>query len=130
MKTPETDAQIIWFGGWEDNRHVPANFARKLEIERNEARAGRQAYKQLAVKHAQERDEARTLAEERKGYWDSSEKHYEEIRGLYQKEIRRNAKLRDIAERAIEMKEQEVWGTGELPFSWKQLRDQLKEGEK
>jgi hypothetical protein len=44
--------------------------------------------------------------------------------------IERNAKLRDIAERAIEMKEQEVWGTGELPFSWKQLRaelDQLKE---
>jgi hypothetical protein len=36
--TPETDAQIIWFGGWEDNRHVPANFARKLEIERDEAR--------------------------------------------------------------------------------------------
>jgi cell wall assembly regulator SMI1 len=37
--TPETDAQIIWFGGWEDNRHVPANFARKLEIERDEAQA-------------------------------------------------------------------------------------------
>jgi predicted house-cleaning NTP pyrophosphatase (Maf/HAM1 superfamily) len=31
----------------------------QLRRERDEARAGRQAYKQLAVKHAQERDEAR-----------------------------------------------------------------------
>jgi hypothetical protein len=40
-------------------------------------------------------------------------------------------KLCDIAERAIEMKEQEVWGRSALSFSWKQLRaelDQIKEG--
>lgn len=47
--------------------------------------------------------------------------------------LEQNVKLRDIAERAVEMKEQEVWGIRELPFSWKQLRaelDQLKEGGK
>jgi hypothetical protein len=35
----------------------------KLAGERDEARAGREAYKQLAVKHAQERDEARKKLE-------------------------------------------------------------------
>jgi hypothetical protein len=37
-----------------------------LERERDEARNERQAYKQLAIKHAQERDEARKLAEKRR----------------------------------------------------------------
>jgi len=34
----------------------------KLAEERDEARNGREAYKQLAIKHAQERDEAREIA--------------------------------------------------------------------
>ena len=38
--------------------------AHKAERERDEAIAGRQAYKQLAVKHAQERDEARSKLED------------------------------------------------------------------
>ena len=41
------------------NHVVPTEWAQQLERERDEALAGRQAYKQLAVKHAQERDDAR-----------------------------------------------------------------------
>ncbi len=44
-----------------------------------------------------------------------------------------NAKLRDIAERAIERIERENWGITEVADFWKQLRaelDQLKEGAK
>jgi hypothetical protein len=73
--TPETDAAIKDQSEWK----LPfvsatmdgvtydgpvASLCRRMERERDEARAGRQAYKQLAVKHAQERDRARALAEE------------------------------------------------------------------
>ena len=47
--------------------------------------------------------------------------------------IEKNAKLRDIAERAIERIERENWGITEVADFWKQLRvelDQLKEGAK
>jgi hypothetical protein len=91
--TPETDAAASPHIGFYSCATVTANFARRLEIERDEAReelhdirlnlgedaegytlthavcvlqqerdearAGREAYKQLAIKHAQERDEAR-----------------------------------------------------------------------
>lgn len=57
--TPETDQKASPHIGFYSCATVPAEFARKLERERDEALAGRQAYKQLAVKHAQERDEAR-----------------------------------------------------------------------
>ena len=57
--TPETDAAASPHIGFYSCATVTANFARRLEIERDEARAGREAYKQLAVKHAQDRDEAR-----------------------------------------------------------------------
>ena len=57
--TPETDQKAVPHIGFYSCATVPAEFARKLERERDEALAGRQAYKQLAVKHAQERDEAR-----------------------------------------------------------------------
>jgi hypothetical protein len=59
--TPETDAKASPHIGFFSCATVPAEFARSLERERDEARAGRQAYKQLAVKHAQERDEAREI---------------------------------------------------------------------
>ena len=54
--TPETDA------AWLEQKDTVL-LCRKLERERNEAKAGREAYKQLAVKHAQERDEAREKLE-------------------------------------------------------------------
>jgi len=57
--TPETDQKAVPHIGFYSCATVPAEFARKLERERDEAIAGRQAYKELAVKHAQERDEAR-----------------------------------------------------------------------
>ena len=57
--TPETDAAASPHIGFYSCATVTANFARKLERERDEAKAGREAYKQLAVKHAQDRDEAR-----------------------------------------------------------------------
>jgi hypothetical protein len=62
--TPETDAAASPHIGFYSCATVTANFARRLEIERDEARAGREAYKQLAVKHAQDRDEAREELEE------------------------------------------------------------------
>ena len=77
-----------------------------------------------------ERDEAREQIARLRAIISQSNRDYDEQIELFRAA---NAKLRDIAERAIEMKEQEVWGTGELPFSWKQLRaelDQLKEGAK
>ena len=58
-ETPETDERAVPHIGFYSCATVPAELARKLERERDEALAGRQAYKQLAVKHAQERDEAR-----------------------------------------------------------------------
>ena len=57
--TPETDDNASPHIGFYSCATVPAEFARKLERERDEALAGRQSYKQLAVKHAQERDAAR-----------------------------------------------------------------------
>ena len=57
--TPETDENASPHIGFYSCATVPAEFARKLERERDEALAGRQSYKQLAVKHAQERDDAR-----------------------------------------------------------------------
>ncbi len=73
--TPETDAAIKDQSEWKlpfvsatmdgvTYDGAVASLCRRLERERDEARAGRQAYKQLAVKHAQERDRARALAEE------------------------------------------------------------------
>ncbi len=62
--TPETDAKVSGHIGFYSCATVPAELCRRMERERDEARAGRQAYKQLAVKHAQERDRARKLAEE------------------------------------------------------------------
>jgi hypothetical protein len=56
-ETPETDA--AWAVESGNGLNEVKEISRKLERERDEARAGRQAYKQLAVKHAQERDEAR-----------------------------------------------------------------------
>jgi len=60
--TPETDQKAVPHIGFYSCATVPAEFARKLERERDEAIAGRQAYKELAFKHAQERDEARVDA--------------------------------------------------------------------
>jgi hypothetical protein len=68
--TPETDAAILSSGSqW---NYVLRECARRLERERDEARAGRQAYKQLAVKHAQERDEARSEMNRYKRQWEES----------------------------------------------------------
>ena len=47
-----------------------------LRRERDEARAGRQAYKQLAVKHAQERDEAREALRE---LWQTADAYIPQI---------------------------------------------------
>ena len=60
--TPETDQKAVPHIGFYSCATVPAEFARKLERDRDEARAGRHAYKELAFKHAQERDEARVDA--------------------------------------------------------------------
>jgi len=94
--TPETDQKAVPHIGFYSCATVPAEFARKLERERDEAReelydirlnlgedaegytlihavcvlqqerdderAGREAYKQLAVKHALEREQARKEA--------------------------------------------------------------------
>jgi hypothetical protein len=62
--TPDTDQKAVPHIGFYSCATVPAEFARKLERERDQAIAGRQAYKQLAVKHAQERDEAREMAQQ------------------------------------------------------------------
>jgi len=95
--TPETDQKAVPHIGFYSCATVPAEFARKLERERDEAReelydirlnlgedaegytlihavcvlqqerdderAGREAYKQLAVKHALEREQAREVLE-------------------------------------------------------------------
>jgi uncharacterized coiled-coil DUF342 family protein len=50
--------------GLKNKWNAAVEMAARAENERDEARAGRQAYKQLAVKHAQERDEARELAQQ------------------------------------------------------------------
>jgi hypothetical protein len=62
--TPDTDQKAVPHIGFYSCATVTAEFARKLERERDQAIAGRQAYKQLAVKHAQERDEARRKLED------------------------------------------------------------------
>jgi len=55
--TPETEVAVIACGG--DWSPILCETCRRLERERDEAIKGRNAYKQLAVKHAEERDEAK-----------------------------------------------------------------------
>jgi hypothetical protein len=79
-----------------------------MERERDEARAGRQAYKQLAVKHAQERDEARRKLEDLDvAAIHSCHNECQRPMCLLRRErdelLERNAKLRDIADRALRL---------------------------
>jgi hypothetical protein len=65
-RTNESLAAILDKDGYlsEDNApDVLVKLSRTMERERDEARNERQAYKQLAIKHAQERDETRVLAD-------------------------------------------------------------------
>ena len=58
--TPETDHLEVQLGKAATHSHpILWEHSRKMERERDEAKAGREAYKQLAVKHAQDRDKAR-----------------------------------------------------------------------
>jgi uncharacterized phage infection (PIP) family protein YhgE len=81
-----------------------------------------------------ERDEARAdLAAEIKHHWDTTIKIASKLELEHNELRKKNAKLSDIAERAVERIEQENWGITEVADFWKQLRaelDQLKEGEK
>jgi hypothetical protein len=115
--TPETDAAIKEQSEWK----LPfvsttmdgvtydgpvASLCRRMERERDEARAGRQAYKQLAVKHAQERDEARRKLEDLDvAAIHSCHNECQRPMCLLRRErdelLDRNAKLRDIADRAL-----------------------------
>ena len=68
--TPEIQAELEM---WRDGNILHENHRNELEKaerERDEAKAGREAYKQLAVKHAQERDEAREEVRLLKGILD------------------------------------------------------------
>jgi gas vesicle protein len=103
-ETPETDAE-----GYGDGRHpwVATEFARKMERERDEAREAIRALAEHGESEIQritkERDEARE----------------------------QNAKLRDLAERAIF--ELSGWDDGKLSSASTRFRaelDQLKEGAK
>ena len=77
--TPDTDERASPHIGFYSCATVPAEFARKLERERDEALAGRQAYKQLAVKHAQGRDEAREEANKLSGAYEDATNYYARI---------------------------------------------------
>jgi hypothetical protein len=110
--TPETDA--LYAQMLAEN---PGNFihleeflelACRLERERDEARNGREAYKQLAIKHAQERDEARTTIEDAKRALNATD--YEgillaamRVKAERDEARERCAKLQNIAERAVNL---------------------------
>jgi flagellar biosynthesis GTPase FlhF len=133
--TPETDAAERM--AFSQEHMVPTEFARRLERERDEAREAlefrRELYKvqQDRLESAmRERDEAREKNARLREIISRANRDYDEQIELFRSEVN---KLRDIADRAIEMKEQEVWGRSALSFSWKQLRDeldQIKEGVK
>ena len=97
--TPETDAFSVSFKSIDDplgkKQWVPVEFTRKLERERDEAKAGREAYKQLAVKHAQERDEARTELE----MWRDGNILHEVHRNELEKTERERDEAREQAQR-------------------------------
>ena len=139
--TPETDKLI---SDWYCNLTGLPNFvdiARKFERERDEAR-------ELLAKALVRGDLA--LAETKKAneklfwsdYQDKREMQRERDFALGElgativerdKTRKKNAKLRDLAERAVERIEQENWGITEVADFWKQLRtelDRLKEGAK
>jgi hypothetical protein len=104
--TPETDAKVSAHIGFYSCATVPAELCRRMERERDEARAGRQAYKQLAFKHAQERDEARRNLEDLDvAAIHSCHNECQRPMCLLRRErdelLERNAKLRDIADRAL-----------------------------
>lgn len=61
-KTPETDAEAITPSGFEGDE-VPAEFARRLERERDEAREHLSAVKHFLSKYIAERDDARKDSE-------------------------------------------------------------------
>jgi len=87
-----------------------------------------------------ERDEAREELQTELEMWRDGNILHENYRNELEKAERErdeareeNAKLRDIAERAIEKIEQENWGIRQVSEFWKQIRselDQLKEGAK
>jgi hypothetical protein len=94
-ETPETDNLA------RGNHVVPTEWAEKLERERDEAREKNARLREIISR---------------------ANRDYDEQIELFRAE---GNKLRDIAERAIEMKEQEVWVRSALSFSWKQLRAEL-----
>lgn len=79
--TPETDAKASPVFGKHSCATVLADFARKLE---------------------RERDEALALAEERKGYWDDSVKEYEELRASFQRMTRERDKYKNAILECLE----------------------------
>ena len=101
--TPETDQKAVPHIGFYSCATVPAEFARKLERERDEAIAGRQAYKQLAFKHAQERDEARKELEE----YRSIAENIGAVKAVSEKE-------KAICERDEARTELEMWRDGNI----------------
>lgn len=147
--TPETDAFMTRIRGIDGDKHwVPADTAKRLERERDEwaAMCGRykqerdeiqEKYDKLATEHmlvvnklCEERDEARAERDILRFDAQREAEHHDrlvkELEGLYDQ----NAKLRYIAERAVERIEQENWGITEVADFWKQLRielNQLKE---
>jgi hypothetical protein len=95
--TPETDAVAEKL-----NFKVDLDFARKLERERGEANTKLQEVSSKLAEALRERNEARAdLAAEIKHHWDTTIKIACKLE-LEHNELReQNAKLRDIAERAI-----------------------------
>jgi hypothetical protein len=127
--TPETDNLA------RGNHVVPTEWAEQLEKECNEARHEIEGWRNkwecavvMAARAEIERDEAQEKNARFREIISRANRDYDEQIELFRSEVN---KLRDIAERAIEMKEQEVWGRSAFSFSWKQLRaelDQIKEG--
>jgi hypothetical protein len=102
--TPETDQNAVPHIGFYSCATVTAEFARKLERERDQAIAGRQAYKQLAVKHAQERDEARAERDILRLDAQREAEHHDRLVGEFKKVYRE----RDEARAELSLKCQSV----------------------
>jgi hypothetical protein len=142
--TPETDAAADWYlaaaySTDPEDKTVPLSVSRKLERERNEARGDLMNIHNTLSKNGEaigNGDYSYSIIEMVENLLKSKDffiRKSDSLQSERDEGREENGKLRDIAERAIEMKEQEVWGRSALSFSWKQLRaelDQIKEGAK
>ncbi len=131
--TPETDAQADKIFGNHSCATVLADFARKLERERNEARHEIEGWKnkwniavEMAARAENERDEARYESDAQARLLGMSAEREESLRGKLFLAERELAKIKEAAKSVVEIWETPPWKIDATPSkAITQLRDAI-----